>query len=132
MIRYKKQEVNVLNNQFYDINEVCTMLGTTSRTLRFYEEKKIIESTKLKNSNRRQYTQEQIQHIQNVMVLRILGLSIKAISELQQQNNDLKQTFVFLFDSLSTIGGNLNTISNKEIISDFTTALNFLKEQNIN
>lgn len=80
-----------MNNQFlYDINEVCTMLRTTSRTLRFYEEKKIIESTKSKNSNRRQYTQEQINHIRNVMVLRTLGLSIKAIAELQQQGNDLK------------------------------------------
>ena len=84
-----------MNNQFlYDINEVCIMLGTTSRTLRFYEEKKIIESTKIQNSKRRQYTKEQVQHIRNVIVLRTLGLSIKAISELQQQNNDLKQTII--------------------------------------
>ena len=80
-----------LNDQFlYDINEVCTILETTSRTLRFYEEKKIIESTKSKDSNRRQYTQEQINHIRNVMVLRTLGLSIKTIADLQQQNSDLK------------------------------------------
>ena len=80
-----------MNDQFlYDINEVCTILETTSRTLRFYEEKKIIESTKSKDSNRRQYTQEQINHIRNVMVLRTLGLSIKTIADLQQQNSDLK------------------------------------------
>lgn len=29
----------------YDITEVCKMLDTTSRTLRFYEEKGIIQST---------------------------------------------------------------------------------------
>ena len=79
-----------MSKPFYDITEVCTMLGTTSRTLRFYEEKKIIESTKSKDSKRRQYTEEQIHHIRNVMVLRTLGLSIKAIAELQQQNSDLK------------------------------------------
>ncbi|MBO4283567.1 MAG: MerR family transcriptional regulator, partial [Clostridia bacterium] len=31
--------------QVYDIAEVCKMLGTTSRTLRFYEEKGIVQST---------------------------------------------------------------------------------------
>ena len=31
--------------QMYDITAVCKMLGTTSRTLRFYEEKGIIQST---------------------------------------------------------------------------------------
>ena len=50
----------------YDITEVCKMLGTTSRTLRFYEEKGIIQSTTVGTSSRRQYTEEQISHIKNV------------------------------------------------------------------
>ena len=39
--------------QIYDITEVCKMLGTTSRTLRFYEEKGIIQSTTVGTSSRR-------------------------------------------------------------------------------
>ena len=74
----------------YDITEVCKMLGTTSRTLRFYEEKGIIQSTTLGTSSRRQYTEEQISHIKNVLVLRTLGLSVKAIAELQNSGTDLK------------------------------------------
>lgn len=76
--------------QMYDITEVCKMLGTTSRTLRFYEEKGIIQSTTVGTSSRRQYTEEQISHIKNVLVLRTLGLSVKAVAELQTKGADLK------------------------------------------
>ena len=78
--------------QMYDITEVCKMLGTTSRTLRFYEEKGIIQSTTVGTSSRRQYTEEQISHIKNVLVLRTLGLSVKAVAELQTKEVDLKDS----------------------------------------
>ena len=77
--------------QMYDITEVCKMLGTTSRTLRFYEEKGIIQSTTVGISSRRQYTEEQVSLIKNVLVLRTLGLSVKAIAELQNSGTDLKE-----------------------------------------
>ena len=77
--------------QMYDITEVCRMLGTTSRTLRFYEEKGIIQSTTVGISSRRQYTEEQFSLIKNVLVLRTLGLSVKAIAELQNSGTDLKE-----------------------------------------
>ena len=66
------------------------MLGTTSRTLRFYEEKKIITSTTVGLSARRKYTEEQLLQIKNVLVLRSLGLSVKSITELQKEQSDLK------------------------------------------
>ena len=75
----------------YDITEVCKMLSTTSRTLRFYEEKGIIQSTTVGTSSRRQYTEEQVSLIKNVLVLRTLGLSVKAIAELQNSGTDLKE-----------------------------------------
>lgn len=66
------------------------MLGTTSRTLRFYEEKGIIQSTTVGISSRRQYTEEQIANIKNILILRALGLSVKSISELQTNGTDLR------------------------------------------
>ena len=74
----------------YDITEVCRMLGTTSRTLRFYEEKGIIQSTTIGTSSRRQYTENQLSLVKNVLVLRTLGLSVKVIAELQNSGTDLK------------------------------------------
>ena len=80
--------------QMYDITEVCRMLGTTSRTLRFYEEKGIIQSTTVGTSARRQYTEEQLSLIKNVLVLRTLGLSVKSITELQTKGTDLKEAVI--------------------------------------
>ena len=81
--------------QMYDITEVCKMLGTTSRTLRFYEEKGIIQSTTVGTSSRRQYSEEQLSLIKNVLVLRALGLSVKAVAELQTKEVDLKDSVLF-------------------------------------
>ncbi len=78
----------------YDITEVCKMLGTTSRTLRFYEEKGIIQSTTVGTSSRRQYTEEQLSLVINILVLRTLGLSVKAIAELQNSETDLKEAVI--------------------------------------
>ena len=80
--------------RLYDITVVCRMLNTTSRTLRFYEEKGIVTSTTVGLSARRQYTEEQISHIRNVLVLRTLGLSVKSILELQAQKVDLKDAII--------------------------------------
>lgn len=74
----------------YDIGEVCKLLGTTSRTLRFYEEKGIISSTDVPFQSRRQYTGAQVDHIRNVLVLRALGISVKAIKALQDNKIDLR------------------------------------------
>lgn len=78
----------------HDISEVCKMFGITSRALRFYEEKGIIHSTTVGISSRRQYTVEQLEIIKNVLTLRTLGLSVKAIAELQTQKHDLKEAIL--------------------------------------
>ena len=78
----------------YDIQEVCKMLGTTSRTLRFYEEKGIVSSTSMPFQSRRQYSKEQIDHIRNVLVLRALGISVKSIIALQSQKIDLREAIL--------------------------------------
>lgn len=83
-----------MKNELYDISEVCDLLGITSRTLRFYEQKGIIESTTDGFSSRRKYTNFQLNNIRNVLVLRSLGLSIKDILKLQYDDTDLKNTII--------------------------------------
>lgn len=77
-----------------DINAVCQMLGTTSRTLRFYEEKGIITSTEVPFCSRRHYSTQQIEHIKKVLVLRALGLSVARISKLQEGNMELSDAIL--------------------------------------
>ena len=77
-----------------DINTVCQMLGTTSRTLRFYEQKGIVTSTTVPFCSRRHYSAEQVEHIKKVLVLRALGLSVAQIRKLQDGNVKLSDAIL--------------------------------------
>lgn len=90
----------------YDITEICAMFKTTSRTLRFYEQKGLISSIRANDSSRRQYAKTQLEQIRNVLVLRKLGLSIKKIEELQKQDTDLKTA---LLEKRAEIGALIDT-----------------------
>lgn len=76
-----------MGKQLYDIHAVCDMLGLTSRTLRFWEEKGLIRSEKVM-SGRRWYTDGQIEEIKKVLTLRALGLSVGKIRALH--NNEIE------------------------------------------
>lgn len=118
------------NLGLYDIETVCKMLGTTSRTLRFYEEKGIIESTKVGNSARRQYTEKQLANIRNVLVLRTLGLSVKAIAELQAEQYDLKEAVLSkrteIFSYINAYTSKINLLN--EAISALESEKNIFHE----
>ncbi len=81
------------DEKLFDITEACSMLGITSRTLRFYEEKRLISSTK-QFSNRRKYTRSQIELIKKILVLRSLGLTVAKISEIQKGDTELSQAII--------------------------------------
>ncbi len=76
--------------KIYDISAVCRELSVTSRTLRFWEEKGIIESTQNPFSSRRQYTDEQIEKIKKIKFLRSLGIAIPKILEWQRLGRDIR------------------------------------------
>ncbi len=80
-----------MQDRLTDINTVCNLLGCTSRTLRFYEQKGIVQSTTSPYNSRRQYSCEQIEKIKEVLVLRSLGLPIAKIRELQANNCPLAE-----------------------------------------
>ncbi len=75
----------------YDIHLVCQMLGTTSRTLRYYEEKGLITCERDPYSSRRCFTAEQVECVRNILTLRTLGLSLKSIAALQTHDTTLKE-----------------------------------------
>ena len=114
----------------YDIADVCKTLGITSRTLRFYEEKGIIQSTTIGISSRRQYTKEQLSHIENVLVLRALGLSVKAIAELQAKESNLKEAVLSkraeIYASIESRVREINLLN--EALSALESGINIFSE----
>lgn len=78
-------------NGLTDIKEVCDKYNITSRTLRFYEEEGLIESTREVDSNRRKYTSEQISQVRQILTLRAIGISVKKIKEYLKGNVSLTE-----------------------------------------
>lgn len=76
---------------YADISKICERFNVTSRTLRFYEEEGLIESTRILNSSRRKYTEEQIFRIQEILTLRAIGISVAEIKEYLSGNVSLKE-----------------------------------------
>ena len=120
-----------MEDKLYDITFVCSMLGTTSRTLRFYEEEKLISSTRVPGSSRRRYTVPQISRIKTVLNLRSLGLSVREIRELFLQNSDIisavkekKETIYALiaenYKTLNKLDDLLSSIENADSYGDMT------------
>ena len=103
-----------MEQKLYDITEICRMFGITSRTLRFYEEKGIIQSTTVLPSARRHYTEAQMENIRNVLVLRSLGLPLRTIVELQGEKGSLKEAVLHrrgeIFASLETKAQQINLL----------------------
>lgn len=123
-----------MEKRLFDIHEVCNMLKTTSRTLRFYEEKHIVTSTRLSTNMRRYYNQEQIEQIRNVLVLRMLGLSVKDIRGLQENRADLKDAVIFkrsqIYALIETKEKELNILN--EVISLLEAGGNLFNRNIIN
>jgi len=76
--------------RLYDITDVCRELNVTSRTLRHWEERGIIASTKTSFKKRRQYSEKQIDTIKKVVFLRSIGIPITDILEWQKTGVDIK------------------------------------------
>lgn len=75
----------------FDITEVCEQFHISSRTLRFYEEKGLIESIRSSSKTHRSYTKEQVDKIRDILALRAIGLSVKSIQEYLHGEVSLKE-----------------------------------------
>lgn len=66
-------------SQYEPIHEISAKLGLTSRTLRYWEEKGLFRSIRDPQSGWRVYSNEAVQRIRLILLLRELDISIKAV-----------------------------------------------------
>jgi MerR family transcriptional regulator, thiopeptide resistance regulator len=73
----------------WSINEVARMSKITSRTLRHYDAVGLLTPARVADNGRRYYEQEQLLRLQQILLLRQLGLGLDAIAEvLRRQSRD--------------------------------------------
>jgi DNA-binding transcriptional MerR regulator len=70
------------------ISEVCKMLDTTSRTIRYYEQLGLIHSTRETPSAPRRLDAENIEQLRRILFLRKIGLSLDEIAIVCREKRD--------------------------------------------
>ncbi|MDV9188662.1 MerR family transcriptional regulator [Streptomyces sp. SR27] len=72
----------------WSIQEIAKKAGTTSRTLRHYGERGLLEPSRIGANGYRYYDQAALVRLQRILLLRELGLSLPAIAEVLEGQRD--------------------------------------------
>ena len=100
-------------NHYYSIGEVAATCNTSIKTLRYYDEiKLVVPEVRKENSKYRYYSKDQMVTISIIRKLRMLGFSIKEIKEIVSANQvrNLEQK---IEDKLVCIKKEIETLNQK-------------------
>ena len=67
----------------YWIGELSAKVGLTERTIRYYEERGLLESVKRLDGGQRVYTDDDVRRLKFIQKLKVLGLSLAEMQELE-------------------------------------------------
>src|SRR5437879_8571199 len=65
----------------YRIGELSAKVGLTERTIRYYEERGLLESVKRLDGGQRVYTDDDVRRLKFIQKLKVLGLTLAERSE---------------------------------------------------
>ena len=67
----------------YRIGELAAKVGLTERTIRYYEERGLLDSVKRLEGGQRVYTDDDLRRLKFITKLKVLGLSLAEMEELE-------------------------------------------------
>ena len=67
----------------YRIGELAAKVGVTERTIRYYEERGLLESVKRLEGGQRVYRDDDVRRLKFIQKLKVLGLSLAEMQELE-------------------------------------------------
>ena len=101
----------------YRIGEVAERVGVTTRTIRYYEELGLLDSVKRLDGGTRVYTDADVRRLKFIRKLKVLGLSLQEMHELEgmykteRSNRTVLPRLIELLDAhLSTVDGRISEL----------------------
>ena len=98
----------------YRIGELAAKVGLTERTIRYYEELGLLDSVKRLDGGTRIYTDDDVRRMKFIRKLKVLGLSLQEMHELegmytrQHSNRTVLPRLIELLDAhLLTVDGRI-------------------------
>lgn len=101
-------------NNSYSIGEIAHMVGLTQRTIRYYEEIGLLNSVKRLEGGKRIYTDEDLRRLKFIKRLKILGLSLTEMKELEDIYIVSKSNRAALLKLIDILNKNLNEIEKRQ------------------
>ena len=102
----------------YRIGELAQRVGLTERTIRYYEELGLLDSVKRLEGGQRLYTEDDVRRLRFVQKLKMLGLSLQEMLELERlyrrhrSNREVLPRLVELLDAhLATTDLRINELA---------------------
>ena len=102
----------------YRIGELAAKVGVTERTIRYYEERGLLESVKRLDGGQRVYTDDDVRRLKFIQKLKVLGLSLAEMQELEtlygrhHTNAKVLPRLIELLDAhLATVGERLRELT---------------------
>lgn len=105
----KKQE----GKKIYSIGEIAQIVGMTTRTIRYYEEIGLLNSVKRLEGGKRIYTDDDIRRLKFINRLKVLGLTLKDMKELENVYSVSKSNKAALLKLLDILDKHLLEIENR-------------------
>jgi DNA-binding transcriptional MerR regulator len=106
--------VDATGRDTYRIGELAAKVGMTERTIRYYEELGLLESVKRLDGGTRVYTDDDVRRLRFIRKLKVLGLSLQEMRELdglyqqRRSNRTVLPRLIELLDAhLETVDGRI-------------------------
>lgn len=101
------------------ITDLTRQLGLSSRTLRYYEQEGLIESTRMPYEAYRYYDESAVQRLQQIMILRKMQIPVREIIRIYE-NPEISTLVEVFTDKIAEIDSQVTALSElKEIINTF-------------
>ena len=101
----------------YRIGELAAKVGMTERTIRYYEELGLLDSVKRLHGGTRVYTDDDVRRLKFIRKLKVLGLSLQEMHELEgmykteRSNRTVLPRLIELLDAhLLTVDGRISEL----------------------
>ena len=105
--------MKISEKEYYQIGEVASMLGITTRTIRYYEEIELMTHPKRLDGGIRVYTKEDVKSLKFILKLKELGISLKEMHELADIYETYKTQDIIMPKLIEILDNHITKIDEK-------------------